>query len=156
MDERRGIGKDGDLPWHLPSDLKRFKQLTMGHHLIMGRHTYQSIGRLLPGRIMIVVSRQQDYQAPGCLVAHSLEQALALAQNRGEIEVFVIGGGELFAEAINLADRIYLTEVQTVVECDTFFPDFMQNAWVEVDSSYHKADENNPYASHFRILERAS
>ena len=156
MDRQGGIGKDGALPWHLPADLKRFKQLTMGHHLIMGRLTYQSIGRVLPGRVMIVVSRNPDYQAPGCLMAHSIEQALNLAETRGESEAFVIGGGKIFAQAIYLADRIYLTEVDAVLDCDTFFPIFDREAWVKIESSSHPADEQNPYASKYHILQRVS
>ncbi len=107
MDEIGGIGKDNGLPWHLSSDLKRFKQLTMGHHLIMGRKTYETIGKPLPGRITIVITRNLQYQAEGCLVAPSLEKALDLARGNGETETFIAGGGEIFAIALPLADRIY-------------------------------------------------
>ncbi len=145
MDERRGIGKDGRLPWHLSADLKRFKGLTMGHHLIMGRKTYESIGRPLPGRTMIVITRNPEYHPEGCQVAHSLAEALDMAQERGESEAFVIGGGQIFAQALPHADRLYLTLVHTVTEADTLFPALEQDLWIEEESSYHPADEKNQF-----------
>lgn len=154
MDEKGGIGKTGALPWRLPADLRRFKQLTMGHHLIMGRKTYQSIGRPLPGRTMIVVTRNREYQPEGCLVLGSFEAALDLARERGETEVFVIGGSEIFAQALPIADRLYLTRVHAAVQTDVSFPPFNEEAWVEKGRQLHPADEHNPYASTFRILER--
>ena len=119
LDEAGGIGKDGGLPWRLSADLRRFKALTMGHHLIVGRKTYVSIGRPLPGRTLIVLTRDPTFAAPGCLLAASLEQALALAGRRGESEAFIGGGGEIFAQAMPLAGRLYLTHVHTLAACDT-------------------------------------
>jgi len=147
MDEKRGIGIDGGLPWHLPAELKNFKSLTMGHHIIMGRKTYESIGRPLPGRIMVVVTRNPAYQAEGCLIVHSLEEAIQKAQESDEDEAFIIGGGEIFNEAIDLADRIYLTLVHTATEADVFFPVLKPGHWVEIESQEHKADSKNliPY-----------
>jgi dihydrofolate reductase len=153
MDEKGGIGIENRLPWHLSSDLKRFKQLTLGHHLIMGRKTYETIGKPLPGRIMIVISHDPQYQAPGCQVAQSLEAALELARKDGETEAFIAGGGEIFTQALPLADRIYLTQVHAVVDADVFFPPLSQDNWEEVESIKQQADEKNDYPYTFRILE---
>jgi dihydrofolate reductase len=154
MDEQRGIGFQGKLPWRLPDDLRRFKAITIGHHLVMGRVTFESIGRPLPGRTTIVMTRDPGYHPEGCLVAPSLADALDTALQRGEEEVFVIGGGEVFSEALPIADRIYLTQVNAVVEADTFFPEFDPGDWVEVESEEHAADEDHPMAFTFKVLER--
>ena len=153
MDERRGIGIDGHLGWHLSADLKRFKSITMGHHLIMGRKTYDSIGRPLPGRTMIVVTRDREFQAEGCLMAHSLEEALEMARQAGESEAFIIGGGEIFAQALGLAERMYLTQVHAVTEADVFFPAFEEEEWVELQSEEHEADARNDHPTTFKLLE---
>lgn len=154
MDEQRGIGLDGGIPWHLPADLKRFKSITMGHHLIMGRKTYESIGNPLPGRTMIIVTRNTNYQPDGCLVANSLEEALGFARMGSESEVFIIGGGELFAEAIDHADRIYLSLVHTTLPADTFFPLISADEWQETETELVPADDKNKYAFTFKILIR--
>ncbi len=156
MDEKRGIGKEDRLPWHLSQDLKRFKAITMGHHLIMGRKTFASIGKPLPGRNMIVVTRNEEYHPEGCLVAYTLEDALSLAEQSGEDEVFIIGGGEIFAQSLDIADRIYLTIVHAEVRADTFFPNLEEEAWIERDVLYHPADEKNQYPFTFKILDRKS
>jgi dihydrofolate reductase len=129
MDEKRGIGLRGSLPWHLSSDLKRFKSLTTGHHIVMGRKTYQSIGRPLPGRTTVIISRNNEYAVDGCLVAHSLEEALDIARRNGEDEVFVIGGGEIFDQAVPFASRLYLTTVHAITGADVFFPDLRLEDW---------------------------
>jgi dihydrofolate reductase len=154
VDNNGGIGIRGQLPWRLSSDLQRFKKLTMGHHLIMGRKTHESIGRPLPGRTTIVVTRNSDYHPDGCLVASSLSEALSIAEQRGEPEVFVIGGGEIFQEIIDRADRIYLTRVITVLEADTYFPTLRTEEWEVVESSFHFADEKNEFASTYTLLYR--
>lgn len=154
MDEEGCIGFEGRVPWHLSADLKRFKGLTMGHHLIMGRLTYQSIGFPLPGRTNIVVTRTPGYLAPGCQVVDSLEGALTLAQGCGESEAFIIGGGQIFAISLDLADRLYLTRVHARVDCDVFFPTFEPGDWVEVKSVYQPADKQNQYSFTFQLLER--
>jgi dihydrofolate reductase len=159
MDEHNGIGLEGRLPWRLPADLKRFKVLTMGHHLIMGRKTYQSIGRPLPGRTMIILTRQSSYDPPGCdpdrcLVAHNLEQALEMAAQRGESEAFVIGGADVFREALQNANRIYLTRVHTISQADVYFPEWDPQSWVETYSEQHPADEKNEFSYTFKILQR--
>lgn len=154
MDERRGIGKDGKLPWRLSSDLKRFRELTMGHHIIVGRRTFESIGKPLPGRQTIVVTRSETYQPEGCLVAHSVEDAIRLARERGETEAFICGGAAIYAGAISDADRLYLTQVHTTVEADVFFPAIERQAWVEKESASHAVDEKNQYPFTFKLLEK--
>jgi len=154
MDEQRGIGKGGRLPWHLSADLKRFKSLTMGHHLIMGRKTYESIGRPLPGRTMIVITRNRSYAAEGCLIAASLKAAIAIAEKRGETEAFIAGGGQIFAQALEFADRIYLTLVHTIVNAGVFFPEYKPKEWIEAEHGYHYADEHNQFPFTFKVLER--
>jgi dihydrofolate reductase len=154
MDEKRGIGKSGKLPWHLSSDLKRFRELTMGHHVIAGRKTYESIGKPLAGRQMIVITRDSGFKSEGCLVAHSVNDAIELAQSRGESEAFVIGGAEIYAQALDNADRIYLTQIHGEVDADTFFPELETDAWIERETASQPADEKNQYAFTFRLLER--
>jgi len=146
LDEQGGIGVENRLPWHLPADLKRFKSLTMGHHLIAGRKTFQSIGRALPGRTMIVVTRQADFAVQGCIVCASLKNALKVAEDRHEEEVFVIGGGQIFAQALPLADRMYLTRVHTITPADVFFPAYDPVDWELLRSEEHSADERHAYA----------
>jgi dihydrofolate reductase len=127
MDRNGLIGAAGRLPWHASADLKRFKARTMGHHLVMGRKTFESIGRLLPGRTSVIVTRQADYRVPGAVVAHSLSEAIEHAA--GDTEVFVIGGAELFRDALPIADRIYVTEVEGQYQGDVFFPDWPRSDW---------------------------
>ncbi|MGB0523637.1 MAG: dihydrofolate reductase [Flammeovirgaceae bacterium] len=145
------IGKDNDLPWHLPADLKHFKRLTSGHHIIMGRKTYESIGRPLPNRTSLIVSRNPNYAVEGCFTFTSLEKALDFAQQAGEEEAFLIGGAQLYELALaeNLVDNIYLTEVATTVDGDAFFPTLTPEAWIEVDRVKYEADEKNPFAYSF-------
>ena len=154
MDEKRGIGKDDKLPWHLSSDLRRFRELTMGHHMIVGRKTFESIGKPLPGRQTIVVTRNPTFKPDGCLVTNSVQSAVALAQERGEPEVFVIGGAEIYAQVLDVADRIYLTQVHAEVDADTFFPELKHDRWTETQSTFQAADERNQYSSSFKLLER--
>jgi dihydrofolate reductase len=154
MDKMRGIGREGRLPWHLGDDLRNFKRLTMGHHLVMGRKTFQSIGKALPGRTTIVVTRQMTRKIEDCLVAHSLEQALGLARARGETEVFIAGGGEIFTQALPFADRLYLTEVNTLAACDVFFLEFSRREWVVKESIAYPADGANDYPFTYSLLER--
>jgi dihydrofolate reductase len=125
----RAIGRDNGMPWHLPEDLAHFKRTTLGHTLVMGRRTYDSIGRTLPGRTTVVVTRQAGWSAPGVLVAHSLEQALEMADGG---EVFVAGGGEIYALALPLAEAMVLTEVEQSPEAEVFFPDVDPGDWRQV------------------------
>jgi dihydrofolate reductase len=147
MSENRVIGRNGRLPWHLSSDLRRFKQLTLGHHLVMGRRTFEAIGRLLPGRISVVITRQAGYQAAGALAAGNLDAALGLTAGDGE--VFVVGGAEIYRLALPAADRIFLTLVHAQLEGDAFFPAWDEAAWHLVESTRHPRDDRNEYAYSF-------
>jgi dihydrofolate reductase len=150
------IGRGGALPWHLADDLRRFKQLTMGHTIVMGRRTWESIGRQLPGRRMIVVSRRSGYQAGGVKVATSLNVALTFAQGAGDDEAFVIGGAELFSEALDFAQRLYLTRVRAHVEGDTYLPEINVAQWRLVESEAREPDANNDFPFTFEIYDRES
>ena len=156
MDRKRGIGVDNKLPWRLSADLKRFRDLTMGHHIIVGRKTFESIGRLLPGRRMIVVTRDSAYKAEGSDAAHSVEDATRLAREKAESEVFICGGAEIYAQSIAIVDRMYITFVDAEVTADTFFPEFDEQEWSEQESSYQPADEKNQYAFNFKLMIRKS
>jgi dihydrofolate reductase len=131
----RVIGREGSLPWHLPEDLRRFKALTLGHPILMGRRTWESIGRPLPGRRNVVITRQAGYAAPGAEVFHDLESALAAVA--GATEVFVIGGGEVYAAALPVADRLHLTELHDEVEGDALFPPFDPAGWAQTSRERH-------------------
>lgn len=148
------IGLDGYVPWRLSADLKHFKKVTMDHHLILGRVTYESVGKLLPGRKMVVVSRSPDFQIPGCAVVSSFEEGLDLAREAYESEAFIGGGTSIYAAALPLADRMYYTQVHAEVEGDTFFPEFDAGQWTQVDTWQHAADEKNDYDFTMRLLER--
>jgi dihydrofolate reductase len=145
------IGKDNHLPWHLPEDLKHFKKLTLGHPVIMGRRTWESLGRPLPGRDNIVISGQPGYEAPGAAVANSLEGALALCA--GELVVFVIGGYRVFLDSLPLASGLVLTEIQRHFEGDTYFPDFDRTQWRESQREAHTAADGMRFD--FVLYERA-
>jgi dihydrofolate reductase len=152
MAHNRVIGRANRLPWHLPRDLRRFKALTLGKPVLMGRRTYESIGRALPGRTNLVLTRDGGWSAPGVTVVHSLAEALE--RSAGAQELVVIGGAEVFRLALPLAQRIYLTEVQADVPGDTYFPDFDRTPWTEVERSAHPADSNHAYPLTFVTLER--
>jgi len=146
------IGRDNRLPWHLPDDLAHFKRITMGHPVVMGRRTYESIGRPLPGRLNIVVSRNPDFRAPGCIVVPSLEDAWRAAGDADD--AFVIGGTSLFEAALASADVIHLTEVEADVEGDTYLPPFDRGSWRETEVSRHAADARHAYPFQILRLER--
>jgi dihydrofolate reductase len=152
MAENRVIGINNTLPWHLPGDLRHFRQLTTGHHVIMGRRNYESIGKPLPDRTNIVVTRNPAYHAPGCRVRNSLGDAFQDIQN--DPEVFVIGGADIYRQAIGAADRMYLTLVHAEVNGDTYFPEFDMRDWKETSRTRHEADEKNLHAYSFVIYDR--
>ena len=157
MAQNRVIGKNNDLPWRLPDDMKFFMQTTKGHHVLMGRKNYDSLGekfRPLPHRTNIVVTRQKDLKAPGCIIVNSVEKGLGIAVENNEPEIFVIGGAEIYKIALPLADRIYLTEIHARIEGDTFFPEFNKREWQEVSRKPHAADDRHPYAFDFVIYEK--
>jgi dihydrofolate reductase len=151
---RNVIGKDNQIPWYLPADLKYFKRTTLDHHVIMGRNSYHSIGRPLPKRTNIVITRDPFFTAEGVLTAHSLEEALGMAYDNGETEAFIIGGGAIYRESRHLWDKIYLTEVDIEVEGDVFFPEIDRSEWKEIAREAHAPDEKNEWPYVFRILER--
>ena len=152
MGSNRAIGIDNGLPWRLPADLRRFKALTMGHTLVMGRKTFESIGRPLPGRTTIVVSRRPDYAPEGVLVAHSVEEALTKAA--GNEEVFIAGGEEIFRQTLEDADRMHLTWIEQDFPADAFFPEFDLSAWRLVEREDHEATAEAPFAYSFRVYDR--
>ncbi|WP_316785334.1 dihydrofolate reductase [Pedobacter frigiditerrae] len=152
ISENKAIGKDNQLLWHLPADLKHFKEITSGHTIIMGRKTYDSIGRPLPNRRNIVITRKADLQIENVEVVNSLEEAISLCKN--EEEVFIIGGAEIYKNSISLSNRIYLTTVHKEYEADVFFPKINADEWVETYQEYHGPDEKNSVAYTFSTLER--
>ena len=153
MGKNRVIGAAGCIPWHLPNELQLFKRLTMGHHLVMGRKTYESIGRPLPGRTMVIVTRQRGYSVPGAVVAHSIDAAIAACGE--DKEIFVIGGGELYREVLPRANRIYLTTVDAAPAGDTFMPEFNSADWRETSAESFSADERHRHAYRFAVYDRA-
>ena len=152
MATNRAIGLNNEMPWHLSADLKKFKQITMGAPILMGRKTYESIGRLLPGRTNIIISRNSDYQQDGCLVFNSIEQAVASCQKYDEI--FVIGGATFYEAMIELADKLYLTEINKEFEADTFFPVINRAEWKEVAREDILNDSTVDFSYSFITLEK--
>jgi dihydrofolate reductase len=148
------IGRENELPWHLSADLRRFRRLTMGHHLIIGRKTYESIGRPLPGRRMIVVSRGRPPLPPEVIVVGSLEDGLEHARHAGEQEVFIAGGAQIYVLALPLADRVYLTRVHGEFPGDAVFPELEDSEWTEVDRQDQPADGEHPLGYSFLVLDR--
>ncbi len=154
MAENGVIGRGGQLPWHLSADLKRFKRLTLGHTIVMGRKTWESIARPLAGRRMVVITRQSGYLADGVEVAVNLEDALAIARAAGDDEAFVIGGAEIYRLALPRADRLYMTLVLAEVEGDTKFPEVDWETWARIETEQVDADADNEYPSLFYVFER--
>ncbi len=153
------IGVNNGIPWYLSGDLKFFKKITMGHHIIMGRKSFESIGKPLPGRTNIIITRDLFYAASGCLVVHSLEEALTLADENGETEAIIIGGGQIYSESMGYVDKIYLTEVKAIITTQpgddvAYFPKIEENDWLEVSRTCHQADEKNDHDWCIKILER--
>ncbi|WP_246941861.1 dihydrofolate reductase [Bacillus pinisoli] len=153
MDDNQVIGKNNELPWHLPADLAYFKKVTMGKPIIMGRKTHESIGRALPGRENIIVTRNANYHSEGCKVVHQLDDLKSLAEEANE-ELFVIGGAELFKELLPMTDRLYITHIHHSFEGDTYFPTIDWNEWKVVDKETGIKDEKNPYDYEFVVYER--
>jgi dihydrofolate reductase len=147
--ENHAIGKDNQLLWHLPRDLQHFMRITMGHHVIMGRKTFASINKPLPGRKLIIMTHTPNYQVAGGTVVQDITAALAVAEKAGETEVFIAGGGEIYQTTLALADKIYLTEVWANLVGDTFFPILNTNEWEEVGRVHHPIDAQHAYAYDF-------
>lgn len=157
VSKNRVIGKNNDLPWHLPDDMKYFMQTTKGHHTIMGRKNYDSIPekfRPLPNRTNIIVTRQEGFKAPGCLVVNSLEKGMEIARENGEEEVFIIGGADIYQLGMPYADRLYLTEIDAVIEGDTYFPAVDQKQWNEKSRRTHAADDRHLHRFDFVVYNK--
>ncbi|QCJ43185.1 dihydrofolate reductase [Bacillus sp. S3] len=153
MDENRAIGKNNQLPWHLPEDLKFFKRVTMGHPIAMGRKTHESIGRVLPGRENIIITRQSGYTCEGCTVFNSVDEFVKYCRKQDD-EIFVIGGAEIFNETFPFVDRLYITFIYETFDGDTFFPEFTLDDWELSSSEKGIRDEKNPYNYEFKLYER--
>lgn len=152
MAQNRTIGVNNTLPWRCPEDLKHFKALTMGHHLIMGRKTFDSIGKPLPGRTTVVVTRDRNLKIEGCLVAHSLPDAIASCGD--DPEIFIVGGAEIYSQSLALADTLYITEIQQDVEGDAHFPVFATRVWQEVAREVRTQETPQPLNYHFVTYRR--
>lgn len=155
--ENMVIGKNNDLPWNLPNDMKYFMQTTKGHHVIMGRKNYESIPekfRPLPNRTNIVITRQRDFKAPGCIIVNSIEGALEIAEKNNEKEAFIIGGAEIFRQSLKFTQRMYLTEIHAPVEGDTYFPEYKKTEWKEILRVFHSTDDRHKYAFDFVVYDR--
>jgi len=153
MATNRTIGINNTLPWRCPEDLKHFKALTMGHHIVMGRKTFDSIGKPLPGRTSVIVTRNRDLKIEGCLIAHSLPEAIAACAR--DQEVFIVGGAELYVQALSQAATLYITEIQQDVAGDAHFPEFNRAAWREVSRELHHQEIPQPLDYHFVTYRRA-
>lgn len=151
MTRNHVIGINNTLPWRLPADLKQFKTITMGKPILMGRKTFESIGKALPGRTNIILT-QQSFNAPECLIVHSIPEALQLVQDYEE--VIVIGGAQIYQTLLPFATRLYLTIIETELEGDAFFPKWNNNEWKIVQETYREKDNDNPYDLRFMVLER--
>jgi dihydrofolate reductase len=145
VDQKGGIGRDNRLPWHLSDDLKNFRRLTMGHHVLMGRKTYQSSQGKMPGRKLIVLTRSADFQVADAQIVPSLDAGIQLAQTAGETELFIIGGAQVFAQALPIAQRLYYTEVHADAGADTFFPAFNRDQWKEISRQDFPAGPKNDF-----------
>lgn len=154
MAKNRVIGKDNDLIWHFPEDLKHFKSLTSGHHVIMGRKTFESVGRPLPKRVNIIITRQKDYQAEGCKIAGSLEEALAMVEN--DDQPFIVGGAEIYKQSLNFANTIELTLIEAEYVGDTFFPEFDPSIWKLARGEKKEADDKHAHPYEFLTYKKIS
>ena len=153
----RVIGKDNDLVWRLPDDMKYFMETTKDHYVIMGRKNYESIPhkfRPLPNRVNIIITKQKDYKAPDCIITNTIEEALDYARDQAQEEVFVIGGGQIYKQSLQLAHKLYITEVKEHFEGDTYFPDFDHREWNEISRKHHYKDEKHQHEFDFVIYTR--
>lgn len=148
------IGKDNDIPWYLPADLQYFKKVTMGHAVIMGRNCYNSIGRPLPKRTNIIITRDPYFISSNCLIAKSVPEALHMAHTQGETEAFIIGGGQIYNQTVDLWDKLYLTEVDLEVAGDVFFPSLDYHQWSMISEEKNQKDDKNEFDYTFKIFEK--
>ncbi|TDB50315.1 MULTISPECIES: dihydrofolate reductase [Bacillaceae] len=152
MDNNRLIGKENDLPWRLPADLQYFKQTTTGHTIVMGRKTFESIGKPLPNRRNVILTGNKDYHHEGVKVIHSVDDLISLEE---ESELFVIGGATVYEQTMNVATRLYVTHIEEAFEGDTYFPEIDSSVWKEVSKKQGVKDEKNPYVYYFTVYERS-
>lgn len=150
--ENNALGKDNDLVWHLPDDFKRFKRLTSGHHIIMGRKTFESFPKLLPDRTHVIITRKDDYNPEGTIVVNSLEEAIRVSKL--DEQPFIIGGGEIYKMGMDKAERIELTRVHGEFDADTYFPEIDEEEWELVDEKFHEKDEKHDYSFTYLTYER--
>ena len=148
------IGKNNDIPWYLPADLKYFKRTTLGHHIIMGKNCYNSIGKPLPKRTNIILTRDPYYISSNCLVAHSIEEGLSMAFDNGEEEAFIIGGGQIYQQSQDYWDKLYLTRVHLEIDGDVFFPEMDMDQWELLSRKDHVKDSKNEYDYSFLVYQR--
>jgi dihydrofolate reductase len=157
LSKNKVIGKNNDLPWRLPDDMKFFMETTKGHHVIMGRKNYDSLQekfKPLPNRTNIVITRQKGFSAPGCIVLHDVESGLKIADKNAEPECFIIGGAEIYKLAMPFTTRLYLTEIHAEIDGDTYFPDIDEGAWIEVSRKHHDVDTRHAFAFDFVVYDR--
>jgi len=152
-DEKNGIGLNNKLPWHLPADLKYFKRLTLDHHILMGRKTFESIGKPLPERVNVVLTVNKDYVQAGTITVNSLEEGITLARDAGETELFVIGGAGVFKEAARYAHKLYLTRIHHAFEADVFLPFDVEKSWKRASADSFPADEKNKWPYTFEVYD---
>ena len=148
------IGQDNQIPWYLPADLSYFKRITLNHHIIMGRNSFESIGRPLPKRTNVVISRNPYFIATGCVRAFSIKEALKIAQDNGETEAFIIGGGEIYKQSMALWDKLYITNVDVMIEGSVVFPMIDYDHWTLINEEKHLKDDKNPYDYTFKVFEK--
>ena len=148
------IGKNNDIPWYLPADLKYFKKITLGHHILMGRNCYESIGRPLPKRTNVIITRDPFFIASNCLIAHSIHGALEVAHDNGEDDVMIIGGGTIYQQTKDVWDTLYITEVDLNVDGDVFFPEINKDEWNLISSDAHEPDDKNEHPYVFKKYQR--
>ena len=149
MDKNRVIGKDNDLPWRLPKEFEYVKKTTMGHTLVMGRKNFESIGRVLPGRKNVILTRDKDFSFEGCVIAHSIKEVFELCKN--DEEIFIFGGEQIYEMFLPYVEKMYITKIDYAFEGDTFFPEVNYEEWDEVSVKLGTTDEKNPYTYHFHI-----
>lgn len=154
MAHNKVIGRDNDIPWYLPADLQYFKKITINHHILMGRNCYASIGKPLPKRTNIIVTRDPYFISSNCLVVHSIYEGLEKAYDRGESEVFIIGGGQIYDQTKDVWDRLYLTEVDLRIDGDVYFPSLDWDQWTLQSEAPHTPDDKNEFAYNFKIFHR--
>lgn len=152
--ENNVIGRENDLPWKLPDDMRFFVRTTKGHHILMGRKNLQSFGKLLPNRVNILLTRDKNFHFEGAVIFHELNEAIKYAREAGEEELMVIGGGEIYRQCLPIADQVYLTRVHAQIEGDTYFPELLEKEWELKSEDYHPKDEKHNYAFTFQTFLR--